>query len=252
MKFQQLLHELIKVGRSREGAWITINQLRMEVIHMEYNEEDFLQLSGIQHFCFCRRQWALIHIEQQWQENLRTVEGNIVHERCHDDGFIEKRGELLVTRGLLVFSRELGVSGQCDVVEFKANPDGCRLRGYEGTWMPYPIEYKRGKSKLIDADRLQLCGQAMCLEEMLKVSIKQGALFYDETHRRERVEFDAQLREKVRSMLAEMHMYYAKAYTPRTKPKSGCNACSLKEICLPVLCKENDVAGYYESFLGEE
>ena len=222
------------------------------MIHMEYNEEDFLQLSGIQHFCFCRRQWALIHIEQQWQENLRTVEGNIVHERCHDDGLVEKRGELLVTRGLRVFSRELGVSGQCDVVEFKANADGCRLRGYEGTWLPYPIEYKRGKSKLIDADRLQLCGQAMCLEEMLRVSIKQGALFYDETHRRERVEFDAELREKVRSMLAEMHMYYAKAYTPRTKPKSGCNACSLKEICLPVLCKKNDVAGYYESFLGEE
>lgn len=92
----------------------------------------------------------------------------------------------------------------------------------------------------------------MCLEEMLRVSIKQGALFYDETHRREKVFFDAELREKVRNMLAEMHMYYAKAYTPRTKPKSGCNACSLKEICLPVLCKKNDVAGYYESFLGEE
>ena len=239
-------------SRSRKGAWITTNKLRMEVIHMEYNEEDFLQLSGIQHFCFCRRQWALIHIEQQWQENLKTVEGNIVHERCHDDGLVEKRGELLVTRGLRVFSRELGVSGQCDVVEFKANADGCRLRGYEGTWLPYPIEYKRGKSKLIDADRLQLCGQAMCLEEMLRVSIKQGALFYDETRRRERVEFDAELREKVRSMLAEMHMYYAKAYTLRTKPKSGCNACSLKEICLPALCKKNDVAGYYESFLGEE
>lgn len=85
---------------------------------MEYCEDEFLQLSGIQHFCFCRRQWALIHIENQWQENVRTIEGNIVHERCHDDGFIEKRGNLLITRSLSIFSRRLGVSGQCDVVEF--------------------------------------------------------------------------------------------------------------------------------------
>lgn len=219
---------------------------------MEYSEDDFLQLSGIQHFCFCRRQWALIHIEQQWKENIKTVEGNIVHERCHDEGFIEKRGELLVTRGLQVFSRELGVSGQCDVVEFLAKRDGCTLRGYDGTWLPYPVEYKRGKSKIIDADRLQLCCQAMCLEEMLKVSVEQGALFYAETHRREQVAFDDELREKVRKMLAEMHLYYTKKYTPKVKPKTGCNACSLKEICLPVLCKKQDVAGYYEKFLGEE
>lgn len=219
---------------------------------MEYNEEDFLQLSGIQHFCFCRRQWALIHIEQQWQENIKTVEGNIVHERCHDDGFIEKRGELLITRGLRVFSRELGVTGQCDVVEFKKSDNGCWLQGYNGVWLPYPIEYKRGKSKLIDADRLQLCGQAMCLEQMLQVRIEQGALYYNETHRREIVDFTQEVREKVRAMLAEMHLYYQKAYTPRVKPRSGCNSCSLKEICLPVICKNNDVAEYYNSFLGED
>lgn len=219
---------------------------------MEYDEEDFLQLSGIQHFSFCRRQWALIHIEQQWQENIKTVEGNIVHERCHDDGFIEKRGELLVTRGLRVFSRELGVTGQCDVVEFKQDVTGCCLQGYDGCWLPYPIEYKRGKSKLINADRLQLCGQAMCLEQMLRVDIAQGALYYNETHRRERVEFTPELRNEVKDMLAEMHMYYQKAYTPKVKPKSGCNSCSLQEICLPVICKKKDVALYYDSFLGEE
>lgn len=219
---------------------------------MEYDEDDFLQLSGIQHFCFCRRQWALIHIEQQWQENVKTVEGNIVHEHCHDDGFIEKRGDLLVTRGLRVFSRVLGVTGQCDVVEFRENTEGCPLQGYSGIWLPYPIEYKRGKSKLIDADRLQLCCQAMCLEEMLGVGINQGALYYNETHRRERVDFTDELRQKVRAMLREMHAYYAKAYTPKVKPKSSCRACSLQEICLPILCKKDDVAGYYESFLGGE
>lgn len=218
---------------------------------MEYNEEDFLQLSGIQHFCFCRRQWALIHIEQLWKENIKTVEGNIVHERCHDDGFIEKRGELLITRGLRIFSRELGVTGQCDVVEFRKNIAGCSLQGYEGRWQPYPIEYKRGKSKLIDADRLQLCGQALCLEQMLKVEIPKGALYYNETHRREEVEFTTELREKFITMLREMHGYYQNGYTPKVKPKTGCNSCSLKELCLPVLCKKNDVAGYYDGFLSE-
>lgn len=219
---------------------------------MEYDEDDFLQLSGIQHFCFCRRQWALIHIEQQWQENIKTVEGNIVHERCHDEDFIEKRGDLLVTRGLRVFSRILGVTGQCDVVEFKKDVDGCYLQGYSGTWRPYPIEYKRGKSKQIDADRLQLCCQALCLEEMLGVCINQGALYYNETRRREVVDFTVELRQKVKDMLREMHMYYDKAYTPKVKPKTGCRSCSLQEICLSVLCKKDDVAGYYAGFLGGE
>lgn len=218
---------------------------------MEYNEEDFLQLSGIQHFCFCRRQWALIHIEKQWEDNIKTVEGNIVHEHCHDDGFIEKRGELLVTRGLRVFSRKLGVTGQCDVVEFKKQADGCMLRGYTGTWLPYPIEYKRGKSKLIDADRLQLCGQAMCLEQMLKVNIPQGALYYNETHRREVVEFTTEMRQKFQDMLLEMHDYYQRGYTPKVKPKSGCSSCSLKDLCLPILCRKKDVTSYYADFLDE-
>ena len=219
---------------------------------MEYGEDDFLQLSGIQHFCFCRRQWALIHIEQQWQENLKTVEGHIVHERCHDDGFIEKRGDLLVARGLRVFSHTLGVTGQCDVVEFQKNTEGCYLQGHSGTWRPYPIEYKRGKSKLIDADRLQLCCQAMCLEEMLSIMVNQGALYYNETRRREVVDFTDELRQKVKDMLREMHIYYDRAYTPKVKPKTGCRSCSLQDICLPVLCKKDDVTGYYESFLGGE
>lgn len=130
---------------------------------MEYCEDEFLQLSGIQHFCFCRRQWALIHIENQWQENVRTIEGNIVHERCHDDGFIEKRGNLLITRSLSIFSRRLGVSGQCDVVEFSKTENGCTLYGREGLWLPYPIEYKRGKSKLIDYNyAVRLCVWKKC------------------------------------------------------------------------------------------
>ena len=161
---------------------------------MEYREEDCLLLSGIQHFCFCRRQWALIHIERLWQENIKTVEGNIVHEHCHDEDFFEKRGDILVTRGMRIFSRTLGVVGQCDVVEFHKNNAGSLLYGHAGRWLPYPIEYKRGKSKSIDADRLQLCGQAICLEQMLGVSINKGAIYYHETNRREEVLFTGELR----------------------------------------------------------
>ena len=219
---------------------------------MGYREEDFLLLSGIQHFCFCRRQWALIHIEQQWKENLKTVEGNIVHENCHDEHFFEKRGDLLITRGIRIFSRIMGVTGQCDVVEFYKSEEGCLLHGYGGYWLPYPIEYKRGKSKSIDADRLQLCGQAMCLEEMLGTTINEGAIYYHESNRREEVQLTDSLRKKVKDLLAEMHEYYSRGYTPVVKAKSGCASCSLKEICMPVICKKINVDSYYSKFLNED
>lgn len=219
---------------------------------MEYREEDYLLLSGIQHFSFCRRQWALIHIEQQWQENLKTVEGNIVHENCHDEHFFEKRGDLLITRGIRIFSRIMGVTGQCDVVEFYKSEEGCLLHGYGGYWLPYPVEYKRGKSKSIDADRLQLCGQAMCLEEMLGTTINKGAIYYHESNRREEVQLTDSLRKKVKDLLAEMHEYYSRGYTPVVKAKNGCASCSLKEICMPVICKKINVDSYYSKFLNED
>ena len=145
---------------------------------MTFSSEDLLPLSGLQHFAFCRRQWALIHLEQQWQENLRTVEGGLLHRRAHDEAARERRSDTLILRGLQVVSHQLGLSGQCDVVEFHATPKGVPLQGEEGLWQPYPVEYKRGKPKSHQADELQLCAQAMCLEEMLCCSIPEGALFY--------------------------------------------------------------------------
>ena len=216
---------------------------------MSYSDDELLMISGIQHFCFCRRQWALIHIEQVWEENIKTVEGNIVHELCHDEDFVEKRKDILIVRGLRVSSHNLGVTGQCDVVEFYLSDSGANLSGRKGLWQPFPVEYKRGKSKSGDEDRLQLCCQAMCLEEMLCVPIREGALFYNETHRREKVVFEDVLRDKVKSMLGEMHEYYDRGYTPKTKPKSGCNSCSLKELCLPVLCKGKSAKTYYDKLL---
>ena len=145
---------------------------------MEYPEEEYLMISGIQHFAFCRRQWALIHIEKVWQENLRTAEGRILHEKCHDACQKEKRGGLLISRGLRVFSRTMGVSGVCDVVEFHEAEEGAVLQKHPGFWVPYPVEYKHGDGKSLDADRLQLCAQAMCLEEMYCTDVSKGALFY--------------------------------------------------------------------------
>lgn len=218
---------------------------------MKYSEEDYLPLSGIQHFAFCRRQWALIHIENQWAENERTVDGTIMHEKAHS-GDAESRGDVVIMRALRVFSATLGVSGECDVVEFNRNADGISLNGHDGLWQPYPVEYKRGKPKEHNADEMQLCAQAMCLEEMLCCTIPCGALFYGEPRRRTEVEFTPELRRAVEDSLNEMHDYYKRGYTPKAKPRKGCSTCSLKEICLPKMVQRKSVAAYVEGALNEE
>lgn len=211
---------------------------------MIYREEDYLQLSGLQHFKFCRRQWALIHIEQQWAENYRTIDGTLMHQKAHEKGSSESRGDLLIVRSLPISSASLGVSGECDVVEFHRVPDGVSLRGREGSWRPFPVEYKRGRHDPRSGDILQLCGQAMCLEEMLCCTIPEGALYYGETRRRMPVEFTEELRQEVRRALQEMHDLYQRKYTPKVKPSKACHACSLKELCLPKLLRGTSVQRY--------
>lgn len=219
-----------------------------DLMNERYREEDYLMISGIQHFAFCRRQWALIHIEQQWQENLRTVEGKIVHDRCHDEKFTEKRGDLLICRGMRVFSSRMGISGQCDVVEFSQGETGAFLWGRKGLWRPCPVEYKRGKPKQNSSDSLQLCAQAMCLEEMLCCEIREAFLFYDEIHRREKVILTNELRDEVEKSFIEMHEYYTRGYTPRVKSGKKCNSCSLKDLCLPKLSRKKSVNDYYQEY----
>lgn len=218
----------------------------------EYEEEAFLPLSGLQHFAFCRRQWALIHIEQQWNENLRTAEGRLLHERAHDDRLTEKRGDLLLVRGLPIFSRTLGVNGVCDVVEFHRCADGVSLHGREGLWKPVPVEYKRGRPHDFDADELQLCGQAICLEEMLACTIPEAYLYYGEARHRTRVVLDEALRERVGNLLQEMHTLFDRQYTPRAKPSKSCRACSLADVCLPRLGRTPAVAAYIDRCLNDE
>lgn len=211
---------------------------------MEQAENDYMLMSGIQHFCFCRRQWALIHLEQQWSENMQTAQGRLVHERCHNEQLTEKRGNLLIVRGMRVISHRLRLSGSCDVVEFRISPNGISLQGREGLWLPTPIEYKRGHTKQGDSDRLQLCAQAMALEEMLVCDIPRGALYYAETRRREVVEITEKLRQVTQSMAEEMRRYFDRGYTPKVRPQKHCNACSLKEICLPALYKHVNASEY--------
>ena len=214
-------------------------------------EGEYLLLSGIQHFCFCRRQWALIHLEQQWQENLRTAEGRLDHTRCHDDTLREKRRDLLTVRGMQVVSHTLRLRGVCDVVEFRADPAGVPLQGLGGLWQPLPVEYKHGTAKENDADRLQLCAQAIALEEMLVCTVPRGALYYVADRRRDVVEFTPELRQTTRRTAAEMNDCFARGHTPKVRPGKHCNACSLKEVCLPVLCRRADAGGYIRTHIRE-
>lgn len=216
-----------------------------------YNEEDFLPLSGIQHFAFCRRQWALIHIEQAWSDNLLTVEGNLLHERAHDHSRSETRGDIITVRGMPVFSRTLGTSGICDIVELRRSEHGVALHGREGLFLPVPVEYKRGCPKEGEEDVLQLAAQAVCLSEMLVCEVPEGFLYYGEPSRRTRVVMDAALIERLRAAFLEMHALYTRRHTPRVKPTKACHSCSLKELCLPKLLKQRPASDYLSSRITE-
>lgn len=209
-----------------------------------YQEDNFLQLSGIQHYAFCKRQWGLAYIELQWAENLRTVEGHLMHRRAHDGTIMESRGELIVSRAMPVQSKELGISGECDVVEFHKDMSGVYIPRYDGNYKVIPVEYKKGRPKENEIDILQLAAQTMCLEEMLCCQIEMGYLYYGETKHRLPVPITEEVREKTRTMFAEMHEYYERGVTPRGKRTKACNACSLKDLCLPTLMKAKSVHHY--------
>jgi CRISPR-associated exonuclease Cas4 len=211
----------------------------------EFPAEEWLPLSGIQHFVFCRRQWALIHIEQQWQENVLTAEGRLMHNRADDPFFTEKRGEVIIARSVPVASPSLGLTGICDVVEFTSAAEGVQLPGREGFYQPAPIEYKRGRKKHDPCDEAQLCAHAMCLEEMLAISIPYGYVFYGQTRHRVQVDITDELRTLVQKAANEMHAYFRRGYTPRVRPSKACQSCSLVEICLPNLQHNTVPASHY-------
>ena len=212
-----------------------------------YAEDDFLLLSGIQHFAFCERQWALIHLEQIWAENVRTIEGKHLHDRTDDPFFDESRKGLRIIRGMPLVSHRLRLRGVADVVEFQLSPqyvanETCRLQGRDGWWHPVPVEYKRGRPKPDDRDAVQLCAQAMALEEMMHVSIPSGYLYYGDTRRRELIAMDERIRQFTADMAARMHRLAREGCTPKAK---HCSHCSLVDHCQPDwMIRHRSVAKY--------
>ena len=194
---------------------------------MSYTEDDLLPLSGLQHLAFCERQCALIHIEQAWAENLYTAEGRVLHERVHEADQ-QSRGEIRVEYSMPLRSLRLGLIGKADVVEFHRSrePSGEK-------WRPFPVEYKRGRPKKANVDKVQLCAQALCLEEMLDVEVSSGALFYGKTRHRQDVVFDADLRSETEETAARFHALIEAGMTPKPVYGKPCDTCSLKDLCLP-------------------
>jgi CRISPR-associated exonuclease Cas4 len=190
-------------------------------------DDDTLPLSGLQHLAFCPRQWALIHLEQVWVENVRTAEGRLLHERADLPG-AQRRAEVRTVRGMWLRSERLRLTGQADIVEFRPEP--------------YPVEYKRGKSKPNDCDTVQLCAQALCLEEMLQTTISRGAIFYGSPRRRLEVDFTPALRARTEALTASMHNLYRSRETPAAVPGPYCRNCSLINVCLPQATAHGDGA----------
>lgn len=210
-----------------------------------YAESDLIPLSALQHYMVCPRQCALIHLEQIWEENVLTAEGRILHERV-DAGGSELRGDVRRVFGLPIRSLRLGLSGKADVVEFH--------RQTNAKWLPYPVEYKRGRRKSEDWDRVQLCAQAICLEEMLAVTVPAGAMFYGKEQRREVVTLQESLRRKTAEVAVAVHRMLDEGRTPSPRYTAKCDSCSLRSVCLPrdlEPCHEDRVSRYLVRTLDE-
>lgn len=200
-------------------------------------------LSGIQHFSFCKRQWALIHMEQVWTDDARTVAGTLFHEKV-DERSKEKRGDVITMRAVRVSSPSLGLSGRCDVVELHRSPEGVSIDGIDGRFEIVPVEYKVGHRKVGDWDRIQLCAESIALEESLHTFVRTGYLFYGMERRRETVEISDDLRQKTYSLAEEMHMVTRSGHIPVAEPSPACKKCSLAEACMPDIGSSRDVDAY--------
>jgi CRISPR-associated exonuclease Cas4 len=212
-----------------------------------YTEDELLPISALQHLAFCERQWGLIHLEGAWSENYLTAQGNVMHEKAHDEE-TESRGDLRITRGLKLRSLKLGVIGQADVVEFhKAaqGEKGISITGADGLWKPLVIEYKRGKPKIGHEDEVQLCAQVMCIEEMLGIDIASSSFFYGQPRRRYDLNIDNTIRKETEALIIKLHKMNDAGITPAAVYTKRCQSCSLIDICLPHIKKNyRNVQGY--------
>ncbi len=205
---------------------------------------EYLSLSGIQHFAFCQRQWALIHVEQQWEENILTFRGQELHRRTNDPFVVEKRKDKVIARAAPIVSHTLGLYGVADVVEFERSESGISLEGRRGLWWPVPVEYKAGRPKPNNCDTLQLCAQAICLEEMFGIALEKGHIFYGKVRKRLDVLLDDELRYETTRTASLMHDMFEAGITPSANYTNQCDKCSLIEQCMPKLSKRRRVENY--------
>ena len=222
---------------------------------MKYDDDHMLMLSGIQHYMFCPRQWALIHIEQQWDENRLTAEGQLLHQNVDNPAYRQKNGDVITLRAVHIASHSLGLYGVTDAVELLPSDnaaDAITHPRYLGFWKPYPIEYKRGRHKPDERDEVQLAAQAICLEEMYGIHIPEGAFFYHETRHRETVQIDKHLRQLTNELSEAMHRTFESGITPKAVERKECKSCSLIDICAPDLTKKTTVTHYLKKTLDEE
>ena len=222
---------------------------------MFYNEDDMLMLSGIQHFRFCPRQWALIHIEQQWDDNRLTVEGEILHKNVDDPVYRQKCGNFISLRSVNIASHELGLYGISDVIELhptNEEENSISHPKYPGRWKPYPVEFKHGRPKKNEVDEAQLAAQAMCLEEQYNIHINWGAFFYHEIRHRVEVEISDYLRDIVRHCAEDMHNIFKNGQLPAIQYGKHCNHCSLNSLCMPETANQSTVSTYLKRNLYEE
>lgn len=208
----------------------------------EFSEDDYLKISGIQHYVYCPRQWALIHIEDQWADNNLTITGSRIHQRAHDSKIKERTESKLAVRKLKVSSRILGITGECDVVDFIKAESGVKLFNRQGFYTVYPIEYKKGQPKEGLEDVLQLIAEVLCLEEMFLTEIPTAYLYYYETRHRYPVNVTDKLRYECSETIKEMHSFYKARRVPNVRYSKKCEKCSLINICMPL--KQKSVSEY--------
>lgn len=222
-----------------------------------FTEEEFLPISLLQHLLFCTRRAALVHTEGIWSDNIFTALGQNMHERVHTTG-VESRKDFRITRGLLLRSLNLGITGKADVVEFhrlddayndatEADKRAVKLEGVTGLWRAYPVEYKSGHLRHELGYEIQLCAQAICLEEMLCTHVPEGSIYYGKTGRRLDLLFDSQLRLATQTACNELHLLLNSQKTPPAEYGPKCDKCSLLDFCLPkVVTKNRSVKSYMD------
>lgn len=222
---------------------------------MYYDDDRMLMLSGIQHYMFCPRQWALIHIEQQWADNRLTAEGQLLHQNVDNPAYRQKNGNVVTLRAVHIASHTLGLYGMTDAIELLPSDgpeDAITHPRYPGYWRLYPIEYKRGHRKHDERDEVQLTAQVICLEEMYGIHIPKAALYYNETRHREEVLIDGPLRQLTYDLSEAMHRAFENGVTPKGDGQKSCRRCSLVDICTPELSQKISVAYYIKKSLDEE